>query len=215
MHAQFILFDGYDALDVIGPYETILAGGDASGGLITAELASAEGPRPVPAGMGGIELAATAELDPQRADLVVIPGAAAPLSSGGGEQIARLLEQAVASPLGAKLESAVRREECTVATVCDGSLLLGMTGLLAGRNATTNRMGLDQLAGTGATVVDARVVDDGDLVTAQGIVSGVDLALHLLEREAGPLIARSVEDLFAHERRGTAWRHRGAVPVRS
>ncbi|WP_370024381.1 hypothetical protein [Planotetraspora sp. GP83] len=43
---------------------------------------------------------------------------------------------------------------------------------------------MDVLEATGAVAVDARVVD-GDLVTGAGVTSGLDLALHLLERELG------------------------------
>ncbi len=61
--------------------------------------------------------------------------------------------------------------------------------------------------------IDARVVDDGDLVSGAGVTSGLDLGLYLLERELGPRIAHAVEQLFAHERRGTVWRAAGPVPA--
>ncbi len=76
--------------------------------------------------------------------------------------------------------------DVTVATVCGGSLALAMAGLIEGRNAVTHMLGLDVLEATGVNVVRARVVDDGDLVTAGGVTSGLDLALHLLERSYGP-----------------------------
>ena len=66
---------------------------------------------------------------------------------------------------------------------------------------------------TGVTVVDARVVDDGDLVSSGGVTSGLDLALYLLERSYGPRIAHAVEQLFEYERRGTVWRALGADPL--
>jgi transcriptional regulator GlxA family with amidase domain len=72
---------------------------------------------------------------------------------------------------------------------------------------------LDLLDATGVHAVSARVVDDGDLVSAAGVTSGLDLGLYLLEREVGPQIAHAVEDLFAHERRGTVWRHQGVAPA--
>ncbi|MFR9728465.1 DJ-1/PfpI family protein [Saccharopolyspora sp. MS10] len=213
MHAQFVLFDGFDPLDVLGPYETLLAGSTAAGGAITAELAAAEGPREVASGIGGIALRATAAVDPERADLVVVPGAA-PGETGGSmsEAIDRVLSRAARSPLGALLVAAVQRPGTAVATVCGGSMLLGMTGALAGRRATTNRLGLAEFARSGVEVVDARLVEDGDLITAGGVTSGVDLGLLLLEREVGPLVARAVEDLLHHERRGTVWRAEGPAP---
>ncbi len=104
--------------------------------------------------------------------------------------------------------------EVTVSAVCGGSLVLAMAGLLVGRHATTHHMGLDMLDATGVHAVSARVVDDGDLVTGAGVTSGLDLGLYLLEREVGPRIAHAVEELFAHERRGTVWRNTGPQPAR-
>src|SRR5262249_51750385 len=100
-----------------------------------------------------------------------------------------------------------------VATVCGGSLVLAMAGLIEGRPATTHHLGLDTLDATGVVAVDARVVDDGDLVSGAGVTSGLDLGLYLLERELGPRVAHAVEQLFAHERRGTVWRATGPAPA--
>lgn len=55
----------------------------------------------------------------------------------------------------------------------------------------------------------ARVVDDGNLVTAGGVTSGLDLGLHLLERTFGPRIAHATELAFQYGRRGTVWRAAG------
>ncbi len=88
-----------------------------------------------------------------------------------------------------------------------------MAGLLEGRHVVTHHLGMDVLDATGARAVDARVVDDGDLVSAGGVTSGLDLALYLLERELGSRIALAVEQLFAYERRGTVWRAGGREPA--
>jgi transcriptional regulator GlxA family with amidase domain len=103
------------------------------------------------------------------------------------------------------LQEAMDNPEITVATVCGGSLALAMAGLLEGRHAVTHHLGMDVLEATGVNVVNARVVDDGDLVTAGGVTSGLDLALHLLQRSYGPRVALAVESLFDYERRGTVW----------
>lgn len=72
---------------------------------------------------------------------------------------------------------------------------------------------MDLLEAAGVQPVAARVVDDGDLITAGGVTSGLDLALHLLDRWYGPRIAHAVERLFEYERRGTVWRAAGTPPV--
>ncbi len=64
MHAQIVLFDGFDPLDVVAPYEVLYAGGTASGGALTVELVTAEGPREVVSGTGALTLRATGTLDP-------------------------------------------------------------------------------------------------------------------------------------------------------
>lgn len=101
------------------------------------------------------------------------------------------------------MKQALGEKEIIVATVCGGSLVLAMGGLLEGRTAVTNRLGMDLLGATGAIPVSARVVDDGNLVTGGGVTSGLDVALYLVERELGPRIAHAVEQLFEFERRGT------------
>jgi transcriptional regulator GlxA family with amidase domain len=71
------------------------------------------------------------------------------------------------------------------ASVCTGALLLGAAGFLEGRRATTHRSAFQELAKYCTTVVDDRVVDEGDVVTARGVTSALDLGLHLVERLAG------------------------------
>lgn len=227
MHVQIILFDGFDPLDVIAPYEVLYAGGCVSGGAVSVELVSAEGPREVISGTRGLALRATAALDPGRAGLILVPGASGRIGEPGevpddetgtgqwqqDEYIPVLLGRTLNTALPALLKTAMANPQVTVSAVCGGSLVLAMAGLLEGRHATTHHMGLDLLDATGVHVVRARVVDDGDLITGADVTSGLDLALYLLEREIGPQIARAVEDLFAHERRGTVWRHQGPAPA--
>ncbi|RRR76139.1 DJ-1/PfpI family protein [Streptomyces sp. RP5T] len=228
MHTQIVLFDGFDPLDVIAPYEVLYAGGTASAGAVSVELVSAESPREVASGTGGLTLHATAALDPARAGLILVPGASGRVGEPGevpdhdagtgqwqqDEFIPVLLGRALTTELPALLKAAMENPEVTVSAVCGGSLILAMAGLLEGRHATTHHMGLDMLDATGVHAVSARVVDDGDLVTGAGVTSGLDLGLYLLEREVGPRIAHAVEGLFAHERRGTVWRNTGPEPAR-
>lgn len=228
MHVQIVLFDGFDPLDVIAPYEVLYAGGSASGGAVTVELVSAEGPREVVSGTGGLALRATSALDPERPGLVLVPGASGRVGEPGetpgqdagaqaqwqqDEFIPVLLGRTLTTELPGLLKTALDHPQITVTAVCGGSLVLAMAGLIEGRNATTHHMGLDMLDATGVHAVRARVVDDGDLVTGAGVTSGLDLGLYLLEREVGPRIAHAVEELFAHERRGTVWRADGPLPA--
>lgn len=213
MLAQIVLFDGFDLLDAVAPYEVLWAGGMAAGGALRVEFVSVEGVRDVPSGPSGLKIATTAALDPQRADLIVVPGAAGPLSGDGPDTIPALLGRAAETRLSDVLREALAKPGLTVATVCGGSILLAMAGLLSGRRAVTHHGGMDVLAAVGAVPIAARVVDDGNLVTAGGVTSGLDLGVYLLERELGPRIAHAVESLFAYERRGTVWRAHGPEPL--
>jgi cyclohexyl-isocyanide hydratase len=71
-------------------------------------------------------------------------------------------------------------------SVCTGALLLGSAGFLAGKRATTHPNAFEELKPYCASVVvDRRIVDEGEVVTARGITSSIDLGLHLVERIAG------------------------------
>ena len=70
-----------------------------------------------------------------------------------------------------------------IASVCTGALLLGRAGYLEGRRATTHRNALDLLRPLCREVVtDRRIVDEGQVVTAGGVASSLDLGLYLVER---------------------------------
>jgi transcriptional regulator GlxA family with amidase domain len=207
VHAQIVLFDGFDPLDVIAPFDVLVAGSDAVGGELVVELVSAEGPGPVVSGSRGLVLNATAQLDPSKPGYVIVPGASGPIDGDPDEvdTIPVLLARFGETEAVPLMRDAMANPDITVATVCGGSLALAMAGLLEGRSAVTHVLGLDVLDATGVNVVRARVVDDGDLVTAGGVTSGLDLALHLLDRSYGPRVALAVEELFEYERRGTVW----------
>jgi transcriptional regulator GlxA family with amidase domain len=207
VHAQIVLFDGFDPLDVVAPFEVLAAGSQAVGGELVVELVSAEGPRPVVSGTLGLVLNAMAKLDPSKPGFVIVPGASGPIEGDPDEvdTIPVLLARFGETDAAPLMRQAMADPDVTVATVCGGSLALAMAGLLEGRNAVTHVLGVDVLEATGVNVVRARVVDDGDLVTAGGVTSGLDLALYLLDRTYGPRVALAVEELFEYERRGTVW----------
>jgi transcriptional regulator GlxA family with amidase domain len=70
-------------------------------------------------------------------------------------------------------------------SVCTGALLLGAAGFLRGRRATTNPSAYKDLEPYCGVVVQERVVDEGDVITARGVSSAIDLGLHLVQRLAG------------------------------
>ncbi|PSP84326.1 AraC family transcriptional regulator [Halobacteriales archaeon QS_1_68_17] len=189
-----LLFEGYEELDAIGPYEVFGAaadhGADLSVDLLTVEptdrVTAAHGLRVEPDGT----LGAAGDLD-----LLVVPGGgwSDPETPGARVEAERgALPEALAASHGAGT---------TVAGVCTGGMLLSTAGLTDGRPAITHRSAIDDLRAAGAEVVEARVVDDGDVVTAGGVTAGIDLALHLVEREFGAALADEVATYMEFERR--------------
>jgi cyclohexyl-isocyanide hydratase len=70
-------------------------------------------------------------------------------------------------------------------SVCTGSLLLGAAEFLKGKTATTHRSAFTDLQRFCSSVVDRRIVDEGDVITARGVTASIDLGLFLCEKLAG------------------------------
>jgi cyclohexyl-isocyanide hydratase len=85
-----------------------------------------------------------------------------------------------------------------IVSICSGALILAEGGFLNGKRATTHTLAKPQLAAySDITIVDERIVDEGAVVTAGGLMAGFDLGLHLVERfwgaEARRIIAQQDE----------------------
>ncbi len=81
-----------------------------------------------------------------------------------------------------------------VAAVCGGVFVLADSGLLAGRRATTHWMFAEELGRRFPDVAvdaDRLVIDDGDLITAGGVLAWADLGLSLVEKLLGPTVMSS------------------------
>jgi cyclohexyl-isocyanide hydratase len=64
-------------------------------------------------------------------------------------------------------------------------VLLGAAGFLEGKRATTHRTAFEELRPFCREVIDRRIVDEGDIITARGVTSAIDLGLYLCEKLAG------------------------------
>jgi transcriptional regulator GlxA family with amidase domain len=199
MNIEVLLYPGFDELDALAPWEVLSGVAEGRHDLDAALVTLAGSDTPVRASHGTL-LTAHRALS-ERPDVVIVPG-------GGWNDRA---------PEGARTEAErgavpaalrARHEAGTlVASVCTGAMLLAAAGLLDGRPAITHHSAIDDLRAAGAKVVHARVVDDGDIVTAGGVTSGLELALHLAERLFGPAAALAAEHELEYERRGTVWRN--------
>ncbi|MFW6320349.1 MAG: DJ-1/PfpI family protein [Halohasta sp.] len=191
MQIAILVFDGVDELDAIGPFEVFENAREAGADLRTT-LCTIDDREEITASHGlSIGVSATlADLDP---DLLVVPGGrwGARGEPGAWAEAERgTIPEAIARLHGAGVD---------VAGVCTGGMLLARAGITDGRPATTHAGALDDLQESGADVVEARVVDDGDLVTSGGVTSGLDLAIHLVRREFGDEIADAVATRMAYD----------------
>jgi len=167
----FVAFDGMTLLDLVGVHDPLSR--IASIGVdptSTCEIVGAHRGRVW--ARGGAELTIDrARPELREFDVVIVPG-------GPGTRVL------VHDPSLAEWLAAFPRNRL-IASVCTGALLLGAAGRLQGRRATTHHRVFYRLPEYGATVVRERVVDDGQLVTAAGVTSGVDLGLYLVGRLEG------------------------------
>lgn len=198
MDIAIVLYDGFDELDAIGPYEVFrtaaAAGADCRATLRTMEAT------PGVTASHGLRVVPDSPLEDVHPDLLVVPG-------GGWND--RGPTGAWAEAERGTIPAAVAQHHeagAIIAGVCTGGLLCARAGVLDGRPAVTHKSALDDLRKTKAEVVDARVVDDGDVLTAGGVTAGLDLAFHLVEREFGADIAAQVRSEMEYDPRGTVYR---------
>ena len=181
-HIGLLLFDGVEELDAVGPWEVLAywTQQHPEDGWTVSCLSTDGGPV---TGAKKLVLGAHHSLDGAPAmDVLIHPG---------GIGTRRLLKDAV----HLDWVRSQRAEVPLLASVCTGSLVYAAAGLLTGRRATTHWASLNLLSELDPTVitdVDARFVDDGDLVTSAGVSAGIDMALHLVARLAGRDRARAV-----------------------
>jgi transcriptional regulator GlxA family with amidase domain len=186
---EIVMFDGFDELDVVAPFEILISAGYHVQ-LVTLEpcqsVTGAHGMRLTPGGVLG-----------PRPDLLVVPG---------GGWVSKASESAWGEVRRGALPSAIAERHAAgsrIAGVCTGAMLIAAGGILRGRPAVTHRSALDDLRGYGVQVhPEARVVDDGDVLTSGGVTSGIDLALHLIEVDRGRDAALSQAARIEHEIRG-------------
>jgi putative intracellular protease/amidase len=168
------LFDGFTALDAVGPYEVLSRLPDAE--IVWAALEAG----PIHSEPGVLKLVAdVATRDVDDCDVLVVPGG--PSSRAAGK---------------AGLADWVRAIHPTTTwttSVCTGADILGMAGVLDGLSATTHWSAAGRLADYGATYAQERVVVQGKVATAAGVSAGIDMGLHLAALIAGDDVAKAIQ----------------------
>jgi transcriptional regulator GlxA family with amidase domain len=174
MKYAFLFYDGMTALDMIGPHEIL----SRLPGVEPIRVAKRRGP--VRTDSGVVFDVPASFADVQTADFLLIPGA------GSATSMRKDLETLA-------WVRAVHATTRWTTSVCTGSLILGAAGLLKGVRATTHWAAMDRLAEFGAIATGQRVVEDGKIMTGAGVAAGIDMALALAARVAGPDLAKILQ----------------------
>ncbi|MFD9241727.1 DJ-1/PfpI family protein [Streptomyces sp. NPDC059556] len=181
MQIAVLLYPGFTTLDAVGPYELLAR----TPGADTVFVAKESGP--VRNDQGSLALVADKTLaEVPRPDIVLVPG-------GPDARVAMDDPE-----IQAWLRTADETSTWTT-SVCTGSLILAAAGVLDGRRATTHWLAFDELRELGGEPTGERVVFDGKYVTAAGVSSGIDMALHLIGRIAGDETAQTIQLLTEYD----------------
>jgi transcriptional regulator GlxA family with amidase domain len=193
-HIGILLFDGVEELDAAGPWEVLASWTQEhpDDGWTVSTFSRDGGPV---TGSKGLRLGTHhSRHDVPELDVLVHPGGpGARALVHDGDHLEWVRQQRRAVPL--------------LASVCTGALVYAAAGLLTGRPATTHWASLNRLSELDPTVitdVDARFVDDGDVITSAGVSAGIDMSLHLVARFAGVDRAREVRRCIQYDPRPPA-----------
>lgn len=175
MQIAIPLFDRFTALDAVGPYEVLsrLSGAEvvfvgAERGIVRTDTRAL-----------GIEADRSFDEVPAP-EIVVVPG-------GIGSRVALTDERMLGW-----VRTAHEGSRYTT-SVCTGSLVLAAAGILDGLEATTHWLAMDLLEKLGARPVKERFAEQGKVFTAAGVSAGIDMALALADRIAGPDVAQAIQ----------------------
>jgi cyclohexyl-isocyanide hydratase len=169
-----LLFDGFDQIDLTGPFEVLSRIPNATHRIYGKSVA------PVRDVMGlGIKPDATLAEAPQL-DILHVPG--------GRGQEALMEDEDILGWVRRQAQSAKK-----VLSVCTGALVCGAAGLIRGKRATTHWASFHLLPWFGAIPVDERVVIDGDWIFAAGVTAGIDGALRLVAEVRGVPAAQRIQ----------------------
>jgi putative intracellular protease/amidase len=175
MEIAFVLFDRITALDAVGPYEVLQRLPGAEVKFVGKERGEYR------TDTKQLALVADYTLDEvPRPDILVMPG-------GFGTR------ELVDDPDVVDWVRDVHEHTTWTTSVCTGSLVLGAAGVLQGLPATSHWKELETLRQYGAEPTMQRVVEQGKVITAAGVSSGIDMALTLVDRIAGDFAAQAIQ----------------------
>jgi putative intracellular protease/amidase len=179
-----LLFDGVQIIDYTGPFEVF--GATPNAGFTERAFnvyTVAEKNAPITTAMGmSVNPKYTFETAP-KPDILLVPG------GGGSREGTPGVGSQLTNAIVIKWIQEKSKDAEIVMSVCNGAFILAKAGLLDGQEATTTSGGhldlLRQAAPKTRVVEDKRFVDNGKIITTSGLSSGIDGALHVVEKLYG------------------------------
>jgi cyclohexyl-isocyanide hydratase len=171
----FVIFPNLTQLDFTGPLQVLSRLPQSTVHIVAKSLE----PVPSDCGLGLVPTNTFADCPPL--DLLCVPGGGVGVMAAASdhETIDFVRSQA--------------RQAKYVTSVCTGAFILGVAGILRGRRATTHWAFTDLLPLVGATHEKARIVKDGNVITAGGVTSGIDFGLSVIAEIAGEDVAKTIQ----------------------
>jgi putative intracellular protease/amidase len=175
MDIAILLYDDFTALDAIGPYEVLRL----LPGAVVRFVAKQKGV--VRSDARSLPIAVEHDLrSVTKADILVVPGGPGQLTAESDPEILEWVRK-------------IHATTQWTTSVCTGSIILGAAGILRGLRATSHWMFLERLREFGAEPTLERVVEQGKVVTAAGVSSGIDMALRLVACIGGEDAAKMIQ----------------------
>jgi putative intracellular protease/amidase len=182
MDIAILIYDGFTALDAVGPYEVLSCLPNAKVHFVAKDVG------PIRTHTKALSLMADFKLSElPHPDILVIPG-------GTKGTVTASKDESILTWISKAHESS----EWTT-SVCTGALILGAAGILKGLKATTHWYARNLLSQFGAEYTEDRVVRQGKVITAAGVSAGIDMALHLAGEIAGKELAQVIQLLIEYD----------------
>ena len=170
-----VLYPRFTALDIVGPFQTLV---DVPG-LDVFFVAAQKGP--VVDHSGRLTLEATKSFDEvDSLDVLVVPGGFADRDINDTNDVVQFIKK-------------IHPTTTWTTSVCTGSIFLAHAGMLTGLTATTHWASYDRLQNLGATPTEQRVIQEGKIITAAGVSSGIDMGLTLVAALEGDEMAKLIQ----------------------
>jgi cyclohexyl-isocyanide hydratase len=174
LHVGCLIYERMDQIDFTGPFEVLSRMPDTTIHIIGKEVAPVRD-------VEGLRLSPEMSIaEAGLFDVLLVPGGYGQQVLMHDEEVLELIRKHVGS-------------ERLLFSVCTGALLCGAAGVLAGRQVTTHWSVRHLIPHYGAVVADARVVVDGNFISAAGVTAGLDAALVLVSLLRGDAAAQEIQ----------------------